>query len=158
RVADVDPDVQASRYEIARRVLGEAGYERYEISNWARPGRASRHNVLYWCAGDYLGFGAGAHGHLDGRRWWSVRLRRDYIAAVDEGRATEAGAEVVSSEMRPGEALVLGLRLVSGIEIQSFEKRFGGDSLGARAAAIEALLGQGLLVLDAGRLRIASDA
>jgi putative oxygen-independent coproporphyrinogen III oxidase len=79
RMADVDPDVQAERYELTHRLLSGAGYVRYEISNWARPGAASRHNVLYWSAGDYLGFGAGAHAHAGGRRWWSLRLPRDYI-------------------------------------------------------------------------------
>jgi putative oxygen-independent coproporphyrinogen III oxidase len=67
RVPDVDPDVQAERYEVAHSILAAAGYEHYEISNWARPGRTCDHNLLYWSEGDYLGFGAGAHGHLSGR-------------------------------------------------------------------------------------------
>ena len=82
RVPDVDPDIQAARHGVASTMLATAGYERYEISNWAQPGYACRHNVLYWCAGDYIGFGAGAHAHIGGSRHWSVRLPRDFIDAV----------------------------------------------------------------------------
>ncbi|HEY7875952.1 MAG TPA: radical SAM family heme chaperone HemW, partial [Actinomycetota bacterium] len=73
RVRDVDPDVQAERYETAVDLLDTAGYERYEVSNWARPGHECRHNQLYWGQHDYLGFGCAAHSHRAGRRWWNLR-------------------------------------------------------------------------------------
>jgi putative oxygen-independent coproporphyrinogen III oxidase len=116
RVPDVDPDVQATRYEVALEVLAAAGYHRYEVSNWSKPGRASRHNVLYWSAGDYIGFGAGAHSHVAGRRWWAKKLPRDYIEAATVGGPTSAGEEVLVGTARAGEALMLGLRLVSGVD------------------------------------------
>ena len=154
RVPDVDPDLQAARHAVADDLLGAAGYERYEVSNWARPGRASAHNVLYWCAGDYLGFGAGAHGHVDGERWWSVRLPRDFIGAVDSGRSTRAGDETVAGTARAGEALMLGLRLASGIDTDSFADRFGPSALSDRGAAIDALCSDGLLDRSGTRLRM----
>ena len=91
RVPDVDPDLQAERHAAAEALLGAAGFDRYEISNWARPGRACRHNVLYWSAGDYAGFGAGAHGHIAGRRSWARRLPREFIGAVAAGRLDRSG-------------------------------------------------------------------
>ena len=151
RSPDVDPDIQADRYEVAGERLQAAGFERYEISNWAQPGRASRHNVLYWSGGDYLGFGAGAHGHIDGRRWWSVKLPRDFI---DRSPATEAGHEVVEGQSRAGEALMLGLRLSSGIEVESFSRRFGPRFLEERRVAIEGLKVLGLLDQDPRRVRL----
>jgi putative oxygen-independent coproporphyrinogen III oxidase len=154
RVPDVDPDVQAERCEVAAEILAAAGYERYEISNWARPGRASRHNVLYWCAGDYLGFGAGAHGHLSGRRSWSVRLPRDFIEAVAAGSTTEDGFEQLDAETRAREALILGLRLTSGVPLEGFAARWGGSQLARLDVPIAELEGQGLLETKDGRVRL----
>ncbi len=146
RIADVDPDVQAERHALAEELLGAAGYDRYEISNWSLPGHACRHNLLYWCAGDYLGFGAGAHGHRGGCRFWNVRLPRDLIARIDEGVSTVEGAEELDDDPRVGEALMLGLRLKSGIHEPSFVERFGRAAWDARAATIEHLVRQGQLV------------
>ena len=154
KVPDVDQDLQADRYELAQERLAAAGYLRYEVSNWARPGRASRHNVLYWSGGDYLGFGAGAHGHLSGRRWWSLRLPRDYMAAVGAGTSTVEGSEELQPDVRAGEALVLGLRLASGVDIAGFASRFGPGALGSRAARIARLERDGLVVASGGRIRL----
>jgi putative oxygen-independent coproporphyrinogen III oxidase len=151
RVPDPDPDVQASRYEVALEVLGAAGYGRYEVSNWARPGRSSRHNVLYWCAGDYLAFGAGAHGHLDGIRWWNERLPRDFIARADD---PIAGSEHLDRSEQAREALMLGLRLRSGVDLAAFETRFGGSLAALLAERIPGLQGAGLLEIESGNLRI----
>ncbi|MGH2735902.1 MAG: radical SAM family heme chaperone HemW [Actinomycetota bacterium] len=158
RVPDVDPDVQAERHAVACDALGPAGYERYEVSNWATPGRASRHNVLYWSAGDYLAFGAGAHGHLDGRRWWVTRLPRDFIAGVAGGRTVEAGHEVVEPDRRGPEALMLGLRLASGVHVESFDVRFGAGCLRERAAVLAQLEAGGAIERADGWLRLAPAA
>jgi putative oxygen-independent coproporphyrinogen III oxidase len=153
RVPDVDPDVQAERYEVARSTLAAACYVHYEISNWARPGRACGHNLLYWSHGDYLGFGAGAHGHASGRRSWSTRLPRDFIDAALAGRSTEGGAETLTRDEQAGEALMLGVRILGGIELAAFERRFPG-SLSPREAEIDRLVRAGLLHEDPERLRL----
>ena len=95
-----DDDVQADRYLMADEMLGAAGLEWYEVSNWARPGEECRHNLLYWSEGEYLGIGCAAHGHTaDGngssRRWWNVRTPDRYIAAIEAGSSTEAGSETL---------------------------------------------------------------
>ncbi|MDQ3645812.1 MAG: radical SAM family heme chaperone HemW [Actinomycetota bacterium] len=156
RVPDVDPDVQADRHDVASRYLGDAGFARYEVSNWARPGRASRHNVLYWSSGDYLGFGAGAHAHIGGRRWWNHRLPRDLISAVTEARPRESGHEVVAD--RSAEALMLGLRLVSGVHEAGFVRRFGTDGLDARSAILQELEARGQVERTGGYLRVADSS
>lgn len=158
RVPDVDPDLQARRHELASELLARAGYERYEVSNWCRPARASRHNVLYWSAGDYLGFGAGAHAHNCGRRSWSVKLPRDYIAAVEVRRSAEAGREWLSPEERATEALMLGLRLTSGIDTGAFDERFGESCLAERAGLLRGLSARGLMENQDGWLRVAESA
>ena len=90
-----DDDDLADKYELADDLLSGAGLANYEVSNWALPGHECRHNLLYWQQGDYLGFGAAAHSHRDGRRWWNVRTPERYIAAVgagelDRGRGRDA--------------------------------------------------------------------
>ncbi len=110
-----DDDVQARRYGLADEVLGAAGYRWYEVSNWARPGQSCRHNRLYWEQGDYRGIGAAAHSHHRGRRWWNIRTPERYIAAVEAGRATTAGEELLSSDQRHFEGLALSLRTSRGV-------------------------------------------
>ena len=158
RVADVDPDLQADRHATAEELLGAAGFERYEISNWARPGRACRHNVLYWSAGDYAGFGAGAHGHIAGRRSWRHRLPRDFVAGVLGGTSTEAGAEVLDADARCGEAFMLGLRLASGLDLAGVSRRFGPETLATRMPVVEELASRGLVEREGSGLRIAPAA
>jgi oxygen-independent coproporphyrinogen-3 oxidase len=112
-----DDDDQAEKYEIADDVLRAAGYEWYEISNWARPGGECRHNLLYWAQGDYLAIGAAAHGHADGRRAWNLRTPERYIAAVESGASIEAGHEVLDAAARLEEALLLAVRTRGGIPV-----------------------------------------
>jgi len=173
RTPDVDPDVQAERHATADELLALHGFERYEVSNWARPGRASRHNVLYWSAGDYAGFGAGAHAHAGGRRYWNTRLPRDFIdrtaagrarrpdverSSIDAASAVEDGYEVVSSDARAGEAMMLGLRLTTGVEEAGFRDRFGDAYLDAVEPTLADLEAQGLIVRSDGWIRIAPSA
>jgi putative oxygen-independent coproporphyrinogen III oxidase len=110
-----DDDVQAHRYALADEVLSAAGYRWYEVSNWARPGHRCRHNQLYWAQGDYRGIGAAAHSHRGGRRWWNIRTPERYIAAVESGRTTTAGDEVLSDDQRVFEGLALTLRTSRGV-------------------------------------------
>lgn len=158
RVPDVDGDVQADRHAVADGYLRAAGFERYETSNWAQPGRASRHNVLYWSGGNYAGFGAGAHAHVDGRRWWSERLPRDFISAVEQGVTTEAGFERLDDSQRGPEALMLGLRLKSGVDLSALERSYGEGFLAEREPVIERLVGAGLLERSGSWLRLAEQS
>ncbi|MDQ3955338.1 MAG: radical SAM family heme chaperone HemW [Actinomycetota bacterium] len=154
RVADIDPDVQAARYEVAEAVLEAAGYRRYEVSNWALEDRCSRHNVLYWCAGEYAGFGAGAHGHLAGRRYWNERLPRDFIAQLSAGRDAKAGEERLEGIDRAAEAMVLGLRLTSGVSRGGFAGRFGEPAWGELRRRLEPGAGAGLVELNSEAVRL----
>jgi putative oxygen-independent coproporphyrinogen III oxidase len=144
--APPDDDVAADRMAAAETRLGAAGLERYEISNWARPGARCRHNLNYWRGGDYLGVGAGAHGHWQGRRWWSHRGVARYTTAALEGRSTTSGAEVLAPDQVRAERLMLGLRAVEGVE------RSRVEPIDERAA--ERLVAGGVLADDGERLRL----
>jgi oxygen-independent coproporphyrinogen-3 oxidase len=110
-----DDDVQAEAYLAAESAFTGAGLTNYEISNWARPGHECRHNLLYWDAGEYRGFGCAAHSHAGGRRWWNVRTPERYVAAVRAGRSTEAAGEELVPADRRLEALQLAIRTRAGV-------------------------------------------
>jgi oxygen-independent coproporphyrinogen-3 oxidase len=115
-LAPPDADVQRDRFDVARDVLGGAGFDQYELANWSRgTDRRSTHNVLYWRHGDYLAAGVGAHGHLAGRRSWQHRSLRRWLAAAEAGHDATAGHEVTTPAERATERLLLGLRLREGL-------------------------------------------
>ncbi|WP_436792681.1 radical SAM family heme chaperone HemW [Actinospongicola halichondriae] len=116
-----DDDDQATKYLHTVEALGSAGYDWYEVSNWALPGHECRHNRLYWDAGDYLGFGCAAHSHRDGRRWWNLRTPERYIEAVRSGDTTEATGETLDPETRRIEALQLALRTRGGVPVAALD-------------------------------------
>ncbi|MFF3246910.1 radical SAM family heme chaperone HemW [Streptomyces sp. NPDC002870] len=113
-----DDDVHADRYLIADSVLGEAGFDWYEVSNWATSaaGRCL-HNELYWRGADWWGAGPGAHSHVGGVRWWNVKHPGAYAAALAEGQSPGAGRELLTPEDRRVERVLLELRLREGCEL-----------------------------------------
>jgi putative oxygen-independent coproporphyrinogen III oxidase len=110
-----DDDTQADEYQLATERLGAAGYEWYEISNWAKPGHECRHNLLYWTEGEYLAVGCAAHGHLAGRRYWNHRTPERYLESVEAGRSPESGAEELTADERRVEGLQLAIRTRDGV-------------------------------------------
>jgi putative oxygen-independent coproporphyrinogen III oxidase len=129
-----DDDGQADAYLLADELLGAAGLDWYEVSNWARAGEECRHNLLYWSEGEYLGIGCAAHGHTDGRRWWNVRTPERYIAAVEAGTSAEAGEERLEPAPRAEEACALALRT-----------RFGAPVAPRAASVVEELSAAGFV-------------
>ncbi|QOD42495.1 radical SAM family heme chaperone HemW [Clavibacter zhangzhiyongii] len=116
-VPEPDEDLQADMYELADRMLGEAGYEWYEVSNWARGGRRSRHNLAYWQGHDWWGVGPGAHSHVGGVRWWNVKHPAAYADRVLAGASPGAGRETLDDATREVERVLLGARIRDGLAI-----------------------------------------
>ncbi|MGD2059719.1 MAG: radical SAM family heme chaperone HemW [Acidimicrobiia bacterium] len=110
-----DPDVQAERYELADEHLMRAGLARYEVSNWARPGRECRYNLTVWAQGEYEGYGNGAHGHRDGVRYRNHRRLEAYLSAVEQGRSPRVGEEVISGWDSELDRVFVGLRRTVGV-------------------------------------------
>ena len=149
-LAAPDEDVQRERFDVAREVLGAAGFEHYELSNWALGShRRSDHNVLYWRHGDYLGVGVGAHGHRDGQRWWSTRSTDRYLRDVESGETPIAGREQLDVEERALERLLLGLRLREGLH--------PADAPPIEPLALEDAMAAGLVTTSCGRLQCTDD-
>ncbi|TAM89883.1 MAG: coproporphyrinogen III oxidase [Jatrophihabitans sp.] len=112
----VDDDVLADRYVMADETLRAAGYEWYEVSNWARDDAARcRHNELYWRDANWWGFGPGAHSHVGGVRWWNVKHPARYAAMLDSGLSPAAGRERLTERQRHTEKVMLGVRMREGL-------------------------------------------
>jgi len=161
RVHAPDDDRQADFYERAVAVLGAAGYEGYEISNWAcrapdePPGlNRSRHNSLYWRNGEYLGFGVGAHSHFRGQRFGVGRLVRRYIESARDALVVPAFSETIDTPTAMAETMMLGLRLREGVDRGAFQRRHGPTLDAAYGPQLAALAPLGVVHDDGVRLRL----
>ncbi len=120
QVASPDDDDLADKYETADAVLRAAGYDWYEVSNWARdPAHACRHNLGYWRGDDWWGVGPGAHSHVGGVRWWNARHPAAWADAVHAGRSPAQGREVLDGPTRALEDVLLRSRLAEGIDLST---------------------------------------
>jgi oxygen-independent coproporphyrinogen-3 oxidase len=138
-------DEAADMYLAALSHLDEAGYEQYEISNVARPGFPSRHNVKYWQGGAWRGFGCGAHSTLDDERWSNLASTTDYIDAVGAGRSVAVGGHHQSAQARLEEALFTGLRLSEGIDCRNILRRYGVEPWIRWGSALEPFVDEGFM-------------
>jgi oxygen-independent coproporphyrinogen III oxidase len=165
QLPEPDPDVAADQYEWTRERLAQAGYQQYEISNWAGPGLECRHNLVYWRAEPYLGMGAGAHSFFAGKRFANVDAPNRYVEAVNESyeerQATGrgqlrqvAGGETPDEATLRADAMILGLRLMEGVSDAEFAARFGLTVREAFGAAIDRHTQLGLLEYADGRYRL----
>lgn len=148
-----DDDDQAAKYDLADDMLGAAGLDWYEVSNWSRPGHECRHNVDVWRSAEYLPIGCAAHGHRAGRRWWNVRTPERYIAAIAAGEDPTVGEERLDPVAGAAEVLTLSLRTRDGAVVPE-----GADGVA------DDLVEAGLLLRTSGRVvltrrgrRLASD-
>lgn len=167
RVPDPDEDDVAAMYELAQEMLAQAGFEHYEISNWARcrnqeardishaTHNVSRHNLVYWHNEPYFGFGCGAHSSYEGKRYSNVLHPREYIERIGEKGEAVVEVEEIDRALEMGETLMLGLRLIEeGVERAHFKDRFGVELNEVYGVAIERLIEQGLLESDSERIRV----
>jgi oxygen-independent coproporphyrinogen III oxidase len=153
----VDEDEAVDDFEFAAARLGRLGFERYEISNFARSGHSCLHNLKYWRYEPFLGLGPSAASHIGSERWSNTAGIEAWAAALKEGADPRAEIVALGPEKSFREALVSGLRLVAGIDLADFRARFGVDLEVRFAPEIGALERDGLIVLRAGVLRIPED-
>ena len=143
--------------------LERAAYRQYEISNVARSGRESRHNLKYWQDGEWLGFGCGAHSTRRGVRWRNVSSTEEYVARLEAPvggtsnglrMSTIAERRALDREQRLEEALFTGLRLSDGVDLRQYGDRYGIDVWGRYGSALESFVSDGLVLVEGNRLRL----
>ena len=143
-----DEDAECDMYELAARLLAENGYVHYEISNYARPGYESRHNLKYWRLDEYIGVGLNAHSFFEGKRYFNTDALSDYIQDAPR-EYTE-----VDSDYMAYDHVMLGLRLRSGISLSEYKKRFGRDLYASRRDTVDRLVRLGYMSFDGDRLAL----
>jgi oxygen-independent coproporphyrinogen-3 oxidase len=150
-----EDDDLAAMYDLTRSRLASAGYRQYEISNWAKPGRACRHNLTYWRDEAWIGLGAGAASSYGGRRWKNSPALERYIGSVEAtGIAASVEDEQPDLATRMLDFLSLGLRLREGVSLATFRERFGHEALAVLGETGDWLLQTGLLSLRDDRLQL----
>ena len=141
REVEVDEDLARLMMEDAMEAFASAGYRHYEVSNFARPGRESIHNLNYWVNGPYLGLGCGAAGYLDGERYQNEEKLEAYCARVERGEAPTASSESLAGKEALGETMLLRLRLIDGMTLTpDLQDAFRGE--------IRSLIERGLVSLE----------
>jgi oxygen-independent coproporphyrinogen-3 oxidase len=144
-------DLMADMYEAAVERLEEAGLHRYEVSNFARPGEESLHNLKHWIDAPYLGLGMSSASYVDGERWTNPRRLRDYERAVRHGGVER---EPFDPHVRAGEALVFGLRRPEGVDLSELAARYGAAPIEARRAPLARAAALGLARCDGQSVRL----
>jgi oxygen-independent coproporphyrinogen-3 oxidase len=162
RLPAPDPDLAADMYAWSVARLEQAGYEHYELSNWAlRQGRSDtrcRHNLKYWQVRPYLGLGAGAHSQLGHERSSNVSHPLEYAHRIESGLAPTAERTVQSAPERMAETMILGLRLMDGVSFSDFRRQHNRELNQEYARELEELSQQGLLAIDAVGVRLTAKA
>jgi oxygen-independent coproporphyrinogen-3 oxidase len=148
-----DDDV-AEMYVSGLDRMDNAGYVQYEISNAARPGRESRHNLKYWTDGEWLGFGCGAHSTRGRFRWKNLSSTEEYISAVAGDRPVTAERRSLTGDEQLEEALFTGLRLNRGLDLPAVKARYACDVWARYGGELQSFVDQGVLVYDGRSLRL----
>ncbi len=147
-------EIQAEEYLRVVEFLEEVNLKQYEISNFAKDGKESKHNLNYWRGGNYIGLGVGAHSHLDGKRFWNVSRLKEYIERVEStGRARE-NMEELQMDQRFIEKLLFGLRMNKGVDLEELQQEFGCGLDQGRTRWLEEFVGGKFLSRDNQKLKV----
>jgi putative oxygen-independent coproporphyrinogen III oxidase len=144
----------AAMYTEAMERLDRAGYQQYEISNVAKPGRKSRHNLKYWQDGEWRGFGCGAHSTCSGVRWKNASATEQYIEAVTAGASVVTEVRQLAPAERLGDALFTALRLTDGIDLPQIQLRYGVNVWARYGEELQPFVDTGILERGGDRLRL----
>ena len=147
-------ELDREMYHWAVDYLAEMGYEQYEISNFAKKGRQSRHNRIYWQAEEYLGMGLGSHSYMNGERFHNIYDLQEYIKADGDVSLLKEDVEIILEEDALAEFMFLGLRLTEGVSFDRFRERFGQEMKNIYGIQIEELVRDGLLEEDGIGIRL----
>lgn len=157
-----DDDCVRDLYDKATQMLCDAGYTRYEVSNFALLGRECIHNMGYWTCGEYVGLGAAAHSHISSAgnwvRSWNTSDVFDYVRRLSVARQATIGAEELGAYQEAHDCIMLGLRMADGVDLASVERRFGVSVIEELMPRLRIREAQGIMAIEGTRVRILSHA
>ena len=152
KISVLSEDLAAGIFLETDKILTRAGYNHYEISNYARPGKESLHNLKYWRNLEYLGLGPSSWSCISGKRWWNVPTLEKYLGLVENDRSPLEGSESPENKVKFYETICLGLRLKEGIDPEELSGRFGIDFWKIYENTVEKLIAGKLLVKSERRI------
>ncbi len=147
-------DTEAFMYEYVMERMEKAGYHQYEISNFGKKGYESKHNLVYWNNEEYYGFGAGAHGYVDGVRYHNHGPLKKYMNAIAAGEKPIIDQSAVTMKEKMEEEMFLGLRKTGGVSLREFKRRFGVEMDEVFGKVVSNLIQRKLLVNDDGKIKL----
>ena len=151
-IRETDEDTDRDMYYSARDILSGFGYNRYEISNFAKEGFESRHNEVYWRTEEYRGFGLGSHSYTDGERYHNTTDFEEYITSKGSRKRLVKDIEILTGDEKQEEFMFMGLRMAEGVSEDIFKRRFSKSIYDVYGNEINELKSEGLLLSDKGRL------
>jgi oxygen-independent coproporphyrinogen-3 oxidase len=154
RWMQAEEDAVAEMYESSMALLDQAGYEQYEISNVAKPGYQSLHNLKYWLDGEWWGFGPGAHSTRHGSRWRNVAGTEDYVRRIGSDGSVVAERRNLAPDEQLGDAVFTGLRLNRGIDVAALSRQYRVDFWARFGQRLTPFQEAGLLVAEGDRIRL----
>ena len=156
KLEEVPEVLDREMYHLAQNFLKEKGYNQYEISNWSKPGKVCRHNIVYWRCEPYLGLGLGSHSLYEGKRYYNEEDIKSYINCQGDLGKIRHGVEVITEKMAMEEYVFLGLRLLEGIDEKDFEERFGKTIWTVYKEILQKWIDLGLLIHKNHRIYLSS--
>ncbi|AEV69324.1 radical SAM family heme chaperone HemW [Acetivibrio clariflavus] len=152
----LEDDIDREMYSFCKDYLLKKGYRHYEISNFAKPGFTCRHNLIYWQAEEYIGFGTGAHSFFESARFNNKYDLEGYINDIKEGKAVSENFEFINEKERMAEFMILGLRLIDGVRMEDFRRRFNEEIHKVYGHQIDRMVEKNLLTVKDGRIALSS--
>ncbi|MCX7749718.1 MAG: radical SAM family heme chaperone HemW [Clostridia bacterium] len=156
KIEVIDDVLDREMYYLAQKKFGENGYKQYEISNFAKEGYVSEHNLIYWKGMEYIGLGAGAHSYYEGERFNNKPDIEEYIGFIERNVIPRENEEVIGQDEKMTEFMILGLRLIDGISIRQFNASFGEDIFHVFGEALGKLQKKELIKIEADRIKLSS--
>ena len=163
KLVNPNPDVAAEMYSLAQQKVKLNQFEQYEISNWSKPQNKSTHNINYWRNGYYIGIGPGAHSHLPQKRFWNINSPKKYTNLLTNTQINVTNnflppviekSEHISKELEMAETMILGLRLLEGINVCDFNNRFNINPLTKYNSTISDLVNLNLIYMKNNHIRL----
>lgn len=143
-----DEDTERQMYHRGRQLIKSKGYNHYETSNFAKPGFESKHNLRYWEIRPYIGFGIASHSNINHKRFWNYNKFSEYFTALREEKFPVSGEEYIDREMEIAEYVIMGLRLIDGVNKNDFRNRFGQEIEDVYSDVIDEYVNQKLLLIE----------
>lgn len=150
----VNEDLEREMYYWVIKRLNDEGFRHYEISNFAKPGFQSRHNIKYWTGKPYIGFGAAAHSYVNDIRYSNIESPVEYIRRIREGKSPVVAREYIGPDEKLSERFILGLRMIDGVNLKDIENEFGRDALKKYDDKIKMLVEKNLVCIENDMLKL----